>query len=91
MFNFFKKVPSNNSDKDDVVEFNFELVGCALAYEVAKADGAIDTNELDKIKAEIENKSNELGITIQKFPRVRKEFGSVKLRNPTHPSPRPGR
>ena len=62
MFNFFKKVPSNNSDKDDVVEFNFELVGCALAYEVAKADGAIDTNELDKIKAEIENKSNELGL-----------------------------
>ena len=62
MFNFFKKVPSNNSDKNDVVEFNFELVGCALAYEVAKADGAIDTNELDKIKAEIENKSNELGL-----------------------------
>ena len=38
------------------------MVGCALAYEVAKADGAIDVNELNKIKTEIENKSNELGL-----------------------------
>ena len=42
------------------VEFNFELVGCALAYEVAKADGRIDVNELNKIKAEIEIKSMNL-------------------------------
>ena len=62
MFNFFKKVPVNNSKADTAVEFNFELVGCALAYEVAKADGAIDANELNKIKSEVENKSNELGL-----------------------------
>lgn len=62
MFNFFKKVSSNNSDTNDHVEFNFELVGCALAYEVAKADGAIDSVELNKIKAEVENKSKELGL-----------------------------
>ena len=62
MFNFFKKVPVNNSKDYTAVEFNFELVGCALAYEVAKADGAIDVNELNKIKTEIENKSNELGL-----------------------------
>jgi len=62
MFNFFKKVPADNSKDDIAVEFNFELVGCALAYEVAKADGAIDINELNKIKAEVENKSNELGL-----------------------------
>ena len=62
MFNFFKKVPVDNSKADTAVEFNFELVGCALAYEVAKADGAIDVNELNKIKTEIENKSNELGL-----------------------------
>ena len=62
MFNFFKKVPKNNLETDVVVEFNFELVGCALAYEVAKADGAIDINELNKIKAEVENKSNKLGL-----------------------------
>ena len=62
MFNFFKKVPVNNSKDYTAVEFNFELVGCALAYEVAKADGAIDVNELNKIKTEVENKSNELGL-----------------------------
>ena len=62
MFNFFKKVPVNNSKDDTAIEFNFELVGCALAYEVAKADGAIDVNELNKIKTEVENKSNELGL-----------------------------
>ena len=62
MFNFFKKVPVGNSKADTAVEFNFELVGCALAYEVAKADGAIDVNELNKIKTEVENKSNELGL-----------------------------
>ena len=62
MFNFFKKVSKDNSKTNVVVEFNFELIGCALAYEVAKADGAIDINELNKIKTEIENKSNELGL-----------------------------
>ena len=62
MFNFFKKVSVDNSKADTAVEFNFELVGCALAYEVAKADGAIDANELNKIKTEVENKSNELGL-----------------------------
>jgi len=62
MFNFFKKVTKDNSKTNVVVEFNFELVGCALAYEVAKADGAIDINELNKIKTEIENRSNELGL-----------------------------
>jgi len=62
MFNFFKKVPADNSKTDTAVEFNFELVGCALAYEVAKADGAIDVNELNKIKTEVKNKSNELGL-----------------------------
>ena len=62
MFNFFKKVSKGNSKTNVVVEFNFELVGCALAYEVAKADGAIDINELNKIKTEIESRSNELGL-----------------------------
>lgn len=41
MFNFFKKKSIDNLGNNDSVEFNFELVGCALAYEVAKADGAI--------------------------------------------------
>ena len=64
MFSFFKKVSSNN-DTLDAIEFNFELIGCALAYEVAKADGAIEEGELNKIKHEIKNKSKELGLNAE--------------------------
>jgi len=64
MFSFFKKVSSNN-DTLDAIEFNFELIGCALAYEVAKADGAIEEGELNKIKHEVKNKSKELGLNAE--------------------------
>jgi uncharacterized tellurite resistance protein B-like protein len=60
MFNFFKK-----NDKDinnDKLLFNIELIGCALAYEVAVSDGEIDDNELLKIKSEILKKSQQLNL-----------------------------
>jgi len=61
MFNFFKK---NVDKKNDSIkyEFDIELIGSALAYEVAKADGNINKCELDKIKHEVINKSNILGL-----------------------------
>ena len=49
MFNFFKK-----NIKEDIVEeaiFNIELIAYALAYEVAIADGDIDSDELARIKS----------------------------------------
>ncbi len=49
MFNFFKK-----DKKVDVVEnvtFDIELIAYALAYDVAIADGAIDSDELKRIKS----------------------------------------
>jgi uncharacterized tellurite resistance protein B-like protein len=61
MFNFFKKIEDVNLDEKKY-EFDIELVGCALAYEVAKADGNIDSDELKKIKAELTKRSNILGI-----------------------------
>ena len=61
MFNFFKKIEDKNLDEQRY-EFDIELVGCALAYEVAKADGDIDTNELEKIKIELAKRSNILGL-----------------------------
>ena len=61
MFNFFKKIEENNLDEQKY-EFDIELVGCALAYEVAKADGSIDLDELEKIKAELTKRSNILGL-----------------------------
>jgi uncharacterized tellurite resistance protein B-like protein len=61
MFNFFKKVEVKNSEE---TEFNFdlELIGCALAYEIAISDGKIDLSELDKIKNEITVKSKALNL-----------------------------
>lgn len=61
MFNFFKKIEDVNLDEQKY-EFDIELVGCALAYEVANADGNIDSDELKKIKAELTKRSNILGI-----------------------------
>jgi uncharacterized tellurite resistance protein B-like protein len=58
MFNFFKKSDSDLDDEKFV--FDSELIGCALAYEVAVSDGEIDDSELLKIKSEILKKSEQL-------------------------------
>ena len=60
MFNFFKKNDSNLDDKKFI--FDPELIGCALAYEVAVSDGEIDDSELLKIKSEILKKSEQLSL-----------------------------
>ena len=60
MFNFFKKSDSNLDDEKFV--FDPELIGCALAYEVAVSDGEIDDNELLNIKSEILKKSEQLNL-----------------------------
>jgi uncharacterized tellurite resistance protein B-like protein len=61
MFNFFKKV---KVEGNEVTRFDFdlELIGCALAYEIAISDGKIDSSELDKIKNEITIKSKALNL-----------------------------
>ena len=60
MFNFFKK--NDSSPDDEKFVFDPELIGCALAYEVAVSDGEIDKNELLKIKSEILKKSEQLNL-----------------------------
>lgn len=59
MFNFFKKNTSNENLEQDE-SFDIELVAYALAYEVAIADGAIDKEELSRIKLGLENISIKL-------------------------------
>jgi uncharacterized tellurite resistance protein B-like protein len=59
MFNFFKKNTSNEDLEQDS-SFDIELVAYALAYEVAIADGAIDDDELSRIKHGLENISVKL-------------------------------
>ena len=61
MFSFFKKVADHDGNEEKH-EFNFELVGCSLAYEVAKADGDIDENELMALQGEINKQAQKLGL-----------------------------
>ena len=59
MFNFFRKIEVGGGEETDL-DFNIELIGCALAYEIAASDGKIDLCELDKIENEIRIKSKAL-------------------------------
>ena len=61
MFSFFRKVEVEDSE-EKVFDFDLDLIGCALAYEIALSDGNIDSNELDKIKNEITVRSKALNL-----------------------------
>ena len=61
MFSFFRKVEVKDSE-EKVFDFDLDLIGCALAYEIAVSDGNIDSSELDKIKNEITIRSKALNL-----------------------------
>ena len=61
MFSFFRKVEVKDSE-EQAFDFDLDLIGCALAYEIALSDGNIDSNELDKIKNEITVRSKALNL-----------------------------
>ena len=61
MFSFFRKVEVKDSE-EKVFDFDLDLIGCALAYEIALSDGNIDSSELDKIKNEITVRSKALNL-----------------------------
>ena len=72
MFNFFKKNTSSQDLEQDS-SFNIELVAYAVAYEVAIADGAIDNDELARIKLGLENISIKLSQSTEELFQVIKE------------------
>ena len=72
MFNFFKKNTSNEDLEQDS-SFDIELVAYALAYEVAIADGAIDDDELERIKLGLENISIKLSQSSEELFQVIEE------------------
>ena len=61
MFSFFRKVEVKDSE-EKMFDFDLDLIGCALAYEIALSDGNIDSSELDKIKNEITVRSKALNL-----------------------------
>ena len=72
MFNFFKKNTSSQDLEQDS-SFDIELVAYALAYEVAIADGAIDDDELERIKLGLENISIKLSQSSEELFQVIEE------------------
>lgn len=72
MFNFFKKNTSSQDLEQDS-SFDIELVAYALAYEVAIADGAIDNDELARIKLGLENISIKLSQSSEELFQVIEE------------------
>ena len=72
MFNFFKKNTSNQDLEQDS-SFDIELVAYALAYEVAIADGAIDNDELARLKLGLENISIKLSQSTEELFQVIEE------------------
>ena len=60
MFSFFKKNDSIEASNEYL--FDHELIGCALAYEIAISDGELDESELSSLKAEIIKKSEQLNL-----------------------------
>jgi len=60
LFSFFKK--NNSIEASNEYLFDHELIGCALAYEIAISDGELDESELTSLKAEIIKKSEQLNL-----------------------------
>ena len=78
MFNFFKKNTSSQDLEQDS-SFNIELVAYALAYEVAIADGAIDNDELARIKLGLENISIKLSQSTEELFQVIEELSLIHI------------
>ena len=72
MFNFFKE-KKDCKNLNNEKSFHIELVAYALAYEVAIADGAIDNEELTRIKLGLENISVKLSQSTEELFQVIEE------------------
>ena len=59
MFNFFKKEKKDTNSKE--TNFEIELTGAVLAYEIARSDGLITQEELSILMIEIEKIAEKVG------------------------------
>ena len=55
MFDIFKKKSTSEKTAAENREFEINLIGSVLAYEVARADGAVSQDELRNLVKEIDN------------------------------------
>ena len=77
MFSFFKKNDSIEAGNEYL--FDHELIGCALAYEIAISDGELDESELTNLKAEIIKKSEQLNLDSDEVFKTIKQHSSESV------------
>jgi uncharacterized tellurite resistance protein B-like protein len=77
LFNFFKKNDSIEANNEYL--FDHELIGCALAYEVAISDGELDESELASLKTEIIKKSEQLKLDSDEVLRTIEHYSSESI------------
>ena len=79
MFTIFKKkYKKEKSEEVNIHKHGFEidLIGSVLAYEVARADGAISKQELDGLLSQIEKISSNVGKSTEEILELIKKYSS---------------
>ena len=77
MFSFFKK--NDSIEAGNKYLFDHELIGCALAYEIAMSDGELDESELTSLKTEIIKKSKQLNLNSDEVFKTIKQHSSESV------------
>ena len=72
MFKFFKK--KSDPTLHETKNFEIELTGTILAYEVARSDGNISKTEIDILLSEIEKIALKVGKPKYKILKIVEEF-----------------
>lgn len=77
MFNFFKKKKAPVSQQER--NFEIELTGSILAYEIARADGEISQEELTVLMSEIKKIAIKVGKSPEDIFNILKEFSDQSV------------
>lgn len=77
MFNFLKK--GKTSDQKNINNFELELVGSILAYEIARSDGSISELELNVLFTEVEKIASSVGKSRDTIFQILEEFSDKSV------------
>tara|TARA_B110000261_G_C12844659_1_gene261785 strand:- start:159 stop:590 length:432 start_codon:yes stop_codon:yes gene_type:complete len=77
MFNFLKK--QKTPDQKDKNNFEIELVGSILAYEIARSDGSISELELNVLLTEVEKIASSVGKSRDTIFQILEEFSDKSV------------
>jgi uncharacterized tellurite resistance protein B-like protein len=77
MFSFFKKKKS--SIRTYKINFDIELTGSILAYEIARIDGNISESELSILYNEIKKISNKVGKSEEEIFKILEEYSKNSI------------